>query len=178
MTLEINLPWLYVPACFRILTMVSGRRLADIGYRAFSASMMLLSVYGGYLCAVRGYRYMQRRKQLKLAAENQDLEAIKDWRQRCCSSLSLHTFSIHLAKLWTPPPPFFLGMITWFHSDGIMSSQDVLFRINSKQIHRGHSVCARVLNRVVWHLPEVNIAVMFCIILNMPLTTVVYKCEE
>ncbi|XP_005460881.1 cytochrome c oxidase assembly protein COX14 homolog [Oreochromis niloticus] len=56
--------------------MVTGKRLADIGYRAFSASMMLLTVYGGYLCAMRGYRYMQR--QLKLAAENQDPEVIKD----------------------------------------------------------------------------------------------------
>ncbi|XP_040890474.1 cytochrome c oxidase assembly protein COX14 homolog [Toxotes jaculatrix] len=58
--------------------MLSGKRLADIGYRAFSASMMLLTMYGGYLCAVRGYRYMQRQKQLKLAAENQDPEVIKD----------------------------------------------------------------------------------------------------
>ncbi|XP_034724663.1 cytochrome c oxidase assembly protein COX14 homolog [Etheostoma cragini] len=58
--------------------MVSGKRLADIGYRTFSASMMLLTVYGGYLCAMRGYRYMQKQKQLKLAAENQDLEVIKD----------------------------------------------------------------------------------------------------
>ncbi|KAF7658059.1 hypothetical protein LDENG_00018110 [Lucifuga dentata] len=58
--------------------MVSGKRLADIGYRAFSASMMLLTVYGGYLCAARAYRYMKRQKQIKLAAENQDSEAIKD----------------------------------------------------------------------------------------------------
>lgn len=64
---------------FRLLIMVSGKRLADLGYRAFSASMMLLTVYGGYLCAMRGYRYMQRQKQLKLAAENQDPEIIKDW---------------------------------------------------------------------------------------------------
>lgn len=58
--------------------MVTGKRLADIGYRAFSASMMLLTVYGGYLCVMRGYRFMEKQKQLKLAAENQDLEAIKD----------------------------------------------------------------------------------------------------
>lgn len=58
--------------------MVSGKRLADFGYRAFSASMMLLTVYGGYLCAMRGYRYMVKQKQLKLAAENQDPEIIKD----------------------------------------------------------------------------------------------------
>lgn len=58
--------------------MVSGKRLADIGYRAFSASMMLLTAYGGYLCVARAYRYMERQKQLKLAAENQDSEVIKD----------------------------------------------------------------------------------------------------
>lgn len=58
--------------------MVTGKRLADIGYRAFSASMMLLTAYGGYLCVLRGYRYMEKQKQLKVAAENQDPEAIKD----------------------------------------------------------------------------------------------------
>ncbi|XP_068568563.1 cytochrome c oxidase assembly protein COX14 homolog [Cebidichthys violaceus] len=58
--------------------MVSGKRLADFGYRTFSASMMLLTAYGGYLCAMRGYRFMQKQKQLKLAAENQDSEVIKD----------------------------------------------------------------------------------------------------
>ncbi|XP_022617176.1 cytochrome c oxidase assembly protein COX14 homolog [Seriola lalandi dorsalis] len=58
--------------------MVYGKRLADISYRAFSASMMLLTAYGGYLCVMRGHRYMERQKQLKLAAENQDPEVIKD----------------------------------------------------------------------------------------------------
>ncbi|XP_078105137.1 cytochrome c oxidase assembly protein COX14 homolog [Sander vitreus] len=58
--------------------MVSGKRLADISYRTFSTSMMLLTVYGGYLCVMRGYRYVQKQKQLKLAAENQDHEVIKD----------------------------------------------------------------------------------------------------
>ncbi|KAJ0023419.1 hypothetical protein NQD34_003317 [Periophthalmus magnuspinnatus] len=58
--------------------MVTGKRLADIGYRAFSASMMMLTVYGGYLCVMRGYRYMKRQDQLKLAAENQDPDVIKD----------------------------------------------------------------------------------------------------
>ncbi|KAG7226699.1 hypothetical protein INR49_014047 [Caranx melampygus] len=60
------------------LIMVSGKRLADIGYRAFSASMMVLTMYGGYLCVMRAQRYMERQKQLKLAAENQDSEVIKD----------------------------------------------------------------------------------------------------
>lgn len=67
-----------ISCSFRVITMVSGKRLADFGYRAFSTSMMLLTVYGGYLCALRGYRYMERQKQLKLAAENQDAETIKD----------------------------------------------------------------------------------------------------
>lgn len=62
----------------RILAMVSGRRLADFGYRAFSTSMMLLTAYGGYLCVLRAYRYMEKQKQLKLAAENQNPEIIKD----------------------------------------------------------------------------------------------------
>ncbi|XP_061640970.1 cytochrome c oxidase assembly protein COX14 homolog [Phyllopteryx taeniolatus] len=60
------------------ITMVTGKRLADMGYRAFSASMMLLTLYGGYLCTMRGYRYMQRQKELKVAAENQDPEMMKD----------------------------------------------------------------------------------------------------
>lgn len=63
---------------FQGLIMVSGKRLADIGYRTFSASMMLLTVYGTYLCGVRVYRYFQRQNQLKVAAENQDHEALKD----------------------------------------------------------------------------------------------------
>ncbi|XP_051272479.1 cytochrome c oxidase assembly protein COX14 homolog [Dicentrarchus labrax] len=58
--------------------MVSGKRLADIGYKAFSTSMMLLTAYGGYLCAIRAYRFMEKQKQLKVAAENQDPEVIKD----------------------------------------------------------------------------------------------------
>ncbi|XP_061688934.1 cytochrome c oxidase assembly protein COX14 homolog [Syngnathoides biaculeatus] len=60
------------------IAMVTGKRLADMGYRAFSASMMLLTLYGGYLCTMRGYRYMQRQKELKVAAENQDPEMMKD----------------------------------------------------------------------------------------------------
>lgn len=58
--------------------MIAGKRLADIGYRTFSASMMLLTVYGGYLCVLRGYRYMQRQKELKLAAENQNPGILED----------------------------------------------------------------------------------------------------
>lgn len=60
--------------------MLSTKRLADVGYRVFSGSMMLLTLYGGYLCAMRGYRYMERQKQLKLAAETQNIdpEIVKD----------------------------------------------------------------------------------------------------
>ncbi|NP_001289695.1 cytochrome c oxidase assembly protein COX14 homolog [Danio rerio] len=60
--------------------MVSGKRIADVGYRLFSGSMMLLTVYGGYLCVVRAQRYMQRKKQLELAAqsENTASEIIKE----------------------------------------------------------------------------------------------------
>ncbi|KAM9443757.1 cytochrome c oxidase assembly protein COX14 homolog isoform 1-T2 [Clarias gariepinus] len=60
--------------------MLTSKRLADVGYRVFSGSMMLLTLYGGYLCTMRGYRYWQRQKQLQLAAENQiiDQETVKD----------------------------------------------------------------------------------------------------
>ncbi|XP_060766599.1 cytochrome c oxidase assembly protein COX14 homolog isoform X1 [Neoarius graeffei] len=60
--------------------MLSTKHLADVGYRVFSGSMMLLTLYGGYLCTLRGYRYVQRQKQLQLAAQNQsiDPEIVKD----------------------------------------------------------------------------------------------------
>ncbi|KAG9260162.1 cytochrome c oxidase assembly protein COX14 homolog [Astyanax mexicanus] len=60
--------------------MLGAKRIADVGYRVFSGSMMVLTVYGGYLCAMRGYRYMQRQKELELAAQNQtvDPETVKD----------------------------------------------------------------------------------------------------
>ncbi|XP_074836312.1 cytochrome c oxidase assembly protein COX14 [Carettochelys insculpta] len=45
--------------------MVSAKQFADFGYKAFSGSMMLLTVYGGYLCSARVYRYYQRRQALK-----------------------------------------------------------------------------------------------------------------
>ncbi|OPJ69912.1 cytochrome c oxidase assembly protein COX14-like [Patagioenas fasciata monilis] len=47
--------------------MVSGKQLADFGYKAFSGSMMLLTVYGGYLCSVRAYRLLQRRRERQTA---------------------------------------------------------------------------------------------------------------
>ncbi|KAM6394993.1 cytochrome c oxidase assembly protein COX14 [Rhynochetos jubatus] len=48
--------------------MVSGKQLADFGYKAFSGSMMLLTAYGGYLCGVRVYRLLQRRRERQAAA--------------------------------------------------------------------------------------------------------------
>ncbi|XP_056615413.1 cytochrome c oxidase assembly protein COX14 homolog [Triplophysa dalaica] len=60
--------------------MVLGKRIADAGYKIFSGSMMLLTVYGGYLCVLRAKRYMDKQNQLQLEAPNQstDSEAIKD----------------------------------------------------------------------------------------------------
>ncbi|KAG2468119.1 COX14 protein, partial [Polypterus senegalus] len=58
--------------------MVSGKQLADFGYRAFSGSMMLLTVYAGYLCTMRFYRFFERKKELKLAAENQSEGSMSD----------------------------------------------------------------------------------------------------
>ncbi|XP_017580517.1 cytochrome c oxidase assembly protein COX14 homolog [Pygocentrus nattereri] len=60
--------------------MLRTKRMADMGYRLFSGSMMLLTVYGGYLCSMRFSRYMQRQKQLQLEAQDQtvDSEVVKD----------------------------------------------------------------------------------------------------
>ncbi|XP_075118985.1 cytochrome c oxidase assembly protein COX14 [Leptodactylus fuscus] len=58
--------------------MASSKRLADLGYKLFSGSMILLTMYGGYLCSVRAYRYFKRQEQLKAAAENQTEAIIKD----------------------------------------------------------------------------------------------------
>ncbi|KTF93588.1 hypothetical protein cypCar_00036470 [Cyprinus carpio] len=60
--------------------MLSGKRIADVGYKLFSGSMMLLTVYGGYLCVLRAQRFMQRQKQLELAAQTESAasETIKD----------------------------------------------------------------------------------------------------
>ncbi|NXM24561.1 COX14 protein, partial [Oxyruncus cristatus] len=43
--------------------MVSGKQLADFGYKAFSGSMMLLTLYAGYLCSVRVHQLLQRRRE-------------------------------------------------------------------------------------------------------------------
>ncbi|NWR77584.1 COX14 protein, partial [Centropus bengalensis] len=43
--------------------MVSGKQLADFGYKAVSGSMMLLTLYGAYLCGLRAHRLLQRRRE-------------------------------------------------------------------------------------------------------------------
>lgn len=60
--------------------MLIGKRIADAGYKIFSGSMMLLTLYGGFLCVLRAKRYMDKQNQLQLEAPNQstDSEAIKD----------------------------------------------------------------------------------------------------
>ncbi|XP_036099151.1 cytochrome c oxidase assembly protein COX14-like [Molossus molossus] len=40
--------------------MPTAKQLADTGYKTFSTSMMLLTVYKGYLGSVRAYHYFQQ----------------------------------------------------------------------------------------------------------------------
>ncbi|NXR08000.1 COX14 protein, partial [Semnornis frantzii] len=47
--------------------MVSGKQLADFGYKAFSSSMLLLTAYGAYLCGVRYHRLLQLRRERQAA---------------------------------------------------------------------------------------------------------------
>ncbi|XP_057597899.1 cytochrome c oxidase assembly protein COX14-like [Hippopotamus amphibius kiboko] len=56
--------------------MPTAERLADIGYKTFSTSMMLLAVYGGYLCGTRAYSYFQRRRSQLQAAEEQKTSGV------------------------------------------------------------------------------------------------------
>ncbi|XP_075407821.1 cytochrome c oxidase assembly protein COX14 [Tenrec ecaudatus] len=56
--------------------MPTGKQLADFGYKTFSASMMLLTVYGGYLCSVRAYHYLQKRSSRRQAAEEQKTSGV------------------------------------------------------------------------------------------------------
>uniref|UniRef100_UPI004038D4D4 cytochrome c oxidase assembly protein COX14 isoform X1 n=1 Tax=Callospermophilus lateralis TaxID=76772 RepID=UPI004038D4D4 len=56
--------------------MPTAKQLADIGYKTFSTSMMLLTVYGGYLCSVRAYRYFQLRSARRQAAEEQKTSGV------------------------------------------------------------------------------------------------------
>ncbi|XP_012934501.1 cytochrome c oxidase assembly protein COX14 isoform X2 [Heterocephalus glaber] len=56
--------------------MPTAKQLADIGYKTFSVSMMLLTVYGGYLCSVRAYHYLQLRSARRQAAEEQKTSGV------------------------------------------------------------------------------------------------------
>ncbi|XP_005877358.1 PREDICTED: cytochrome c oxidase assembly protein COX14 isoform X1 [Myotis brandtii] len=56
--------------------MPTAKQLADIGYKTFSTSMMLLTVYGGYLCSVRAYHFFQRRSSRRQAAEEQKTSGV------------------------------------------------------------------------------------------------------
>lgn len=56
--------------------MPTAKQLADIGYKTFSASMMLLTVYGGYLCSARVYHYFQWRSSQRQAAEEQKTSGV------------------------------------------------------------------------------------------------------
>ncbi|KAK9407148.1 cytochrome c oxidase assembly protein COX14 [Crotalus adamanteus] len=52
--------------------MVSAKQLADFGYKTFSSSMMLLTLYGGYLLSGGVYHTYQRNKRLKEQGINAD----------------------------------------------------------------------------------------------------------
>ncbi|XP_040338701.1 cytochrome c oxidase assembly protein COX14-like [Herpailurus yagouaroundi] len=54
----------------------TAKQLADVGYKTFSTSMRLLSVYGGYLCSARVYHYFQRRSSRRQAAEEQKTSGV------------------------------------------------------------------------------------------------------
>ncbi|MEE6472214.1 hypothetical protein FKM82_009537 [Ascaphus truei] len=58
--------------------MAPPKRIADLSYKLFSGSMMLLTLYGGYLCSVRAYRFFQQKDKLREAAESQTEAVIKD----------------------------------------------------------------------------------------------------
>uniref|UniRef100_A0A8C6VTA0 Cytochrome c oxidase assembly protein COX14 n=1 Tax=Naja naja TaxID=35670 RepID=A0A8C6VTA0_NAJNA len=52
--------------------MISAKQLADLGYKTFSSSMMLLTLYGGYLLSNGVYRAYQRNTRLKELGINAD----------------------------------------------------------------------------------------------------------
>ncbi|XP_042560539.1 cytochrome c oxidase assembly protein COX14 homolog [Clupea harengus] len=59
--------------------MMSAKRIADMGYRMFSGSMMLLTLYGGFMCTSRAYRFWTKEKQLEVEAQEQrEPEMMKD----------------------------------------------------------------------------------------------------
>ncbi|XP_061032258.1 cytochrome c oxidase assembly protein COX14-like [Eubalaena glacialis] len=54
----------------------TAKQLADTGYKTSSTSTMLLTVYGGYLCSARAYRYFQRHSSQRQAAEEQKTSGV------------------------------------------------------------------------------------------------------
>ncbi|XP_054985033.1 uncharacterized protein LOC101556761 isoform X1 [Sorex araneus] len=56
--------------------MPTAKQLADIGYKTFSTSMILLTVYGGYLCSARVYQFFQRRSSERQASEEQKTSGV------------------------------------------------------------------------------------------------------
>ncbi|KYO27216.1 cytochrome c oxidase assembly-like protein 14 [Alligator mississippiensis] len=56
--------------------MVSAQRLADLGYKAFSGSMMALTVFASALCTVRVYHMLRHRKARQEAGDS--LEPAQD----------------------------------------------------------------------------------------------------
>ncbi|XP_077184772.1 cytochrome c oxidase assembly protein COX14 [Paroedura picta] len=59
--------------------MVSAKQLANFGYKAVSSSMMVLTLYGSYLCSARAYRFFQRRSLLEQVNEEQvHVDTVKD----------------------------------------------------------------------------------------------------
>ncbi|XP_061024508.1 cytochrome c oxidase assembly protein COX14-like [Eubalaena glacialis] len=56
--------------------MPTAKKLANIGYKTFSTSMMLLTVYGDYLCSARAYHYFQLPSSQCQAAEEQNTSGV------------------------------------------------------------------------------------------------------
>uniref|UniRef100_A0A0P6IWV6 Cytochrome c oxidase assembly protein COX14 n=2 Tax=Heterocephalus glaber TaxID=10181 RepID=A0A0P6IWV6_HETGA len=71
-----SLSWVKLQSLFVGNNMPTAKQLADIGYKTFSVSMMLLTVYGGYLCSVRAYHYLQLRSARRQAAEEQKTSGV------------------------------------------------------------------------------------------------------
>uniref|UniRef100_A0A8C4QZ06 Uncharacterized protein n=1 Tax=Eptatretus burgeri TaxID=7764 RepID=A0A8C4QZ06_EPTBU len=53
------------------------RKLANIAYKLFSGSMMVLTVYGAFLCSSQVYSIYMNRKARKLEAAQQPIDQIK-----------------------------------------------------------------------------------------------------
>uniref|UniRef100_A0A8D0C0N1 Cytochrome c oxidase assembly factor COX14 n=1 Tax=Salvator merianae TaxID=96440 RepID=A0A8D0C0N1_SALMN len=59
--------------------MVSAKQLADFGYKTVSGSMMLLTLYAGYLCSAATYHYFQTKaEQKRIKQQEMNTAAVKD----------------------------------------------------------------------------------------------------